>query len=101
MDVGSVGSGVTFDYEITGFLDGGGTVSLSVQNVVAFQTINFDASWTGLTSFRIEIDNTANPSGILGASAIDNIVVTPIPAALWLFGSGVVLLGWVRRPRGD
>jgi len=36
----------------------------------------------------------------LGATAIDNVRVAtavPIPAAVWLFGSGLGLLGWFRR----
>lgn len=29
------------------------------------------------------------------------ITTVPVPAAAWLFGSALVLLGWIRRPRGS
>jgi hypothetical protein len=38
----------------------------------------------------------------LAGLEVDNIVVgaaVPIPAAVWLFGSGLGLLGWIRRRR--
>jgi hypothetical protein len=41
-----------------------------------------------------------NPFGVGSATAeIDNIVVSavPIPAAMWLFGSALAGLGWLKR----
>ena len=32
-----------------------------------------------------------------GSGAIDNVTYVPVPAAVWLFGSALGLLGWIRR----
>jgi len=32
-----------------------------------------------------------------GSGAIDNVTFVPVPAAVWLFGSALLGLGWVRR----
>ena len=34
-----------------------------------------------------------------GSGAIDNVTYVPVPAAAWLFGSALGLLGWIRRRR--
>jgi hypothetical protein len=56
-------------------------------------TFNLSSAWTGLESVSI------HSSDFYGYMAIDNIVVSvvPIPAAVWLFGSGLGLLGWMRQ----
>ena len=98
MDVAGLGSTLpAYDFIITGFVAGGGTVSLSALDVSALQTLSFDSSWSSLESFRIEIDNTNGNNAF--ASFIDNVVVTavPVPAAIWLFGSALAGLGWLRR----
>lgn len=80
---------------------GGGTVTKTVSSIPAtMQTISFDGSWNNLDSFRIEI----SPNGeldLFSASVLDNIVINtvPVPAAIWLFGSALAGLGWLRRTR--
>jgi len=100
IDVGAANVSGSFDFAFTGFLSGGGTVSTSTINASAMQTVNFNSSWSGLDSFRIEISpNTV--AGPFTGSIIDNISVevVPIPAAIWLFGSGLAGLGFLRRRR--
>lgn len=79
---------------ITGYLAGGGTVQIFVSNTIpsGLQNHVFDNGWNGLTSVVIEV------TGGVG-SAIDNIAVNvvPVPAAAWLFASGLGLLAWVRN----
>jgi len=76
---------------ITGTLAGGGAAQLSVP-VGTGDWLNLE-----LVTFSAAGDN----SGQLGATVVelDNIVVAavPIPAAVWLFGSCLGLLGWLRR----
>jgi hypothetical protein len=77
--------------EIRGTLAGGGLTFLSG---VAVGT----GDWLNLASvtFRAE-GNGFGPGG--GAIEIDNINVSavPVPAAVWLFGSALAGLGWMRR----
>ncbi len=61
-------------------------------------TINFDASWTGISRVTYAAQQE------LGSEAgsyvyLDNISVNvvPIPPAVWLLGSALAGLGWLRR----
>ncbi len=80
-------------FEVTGALAGGGAVStrFTTDRDFAFETFEFDASWSNLSSVTF-VGNTHG--------AYDNIVVSapvPVPAAVWLFGSGLIgLLGIAR-----
>jgi hypothetical protein len=76
---------------ITGYLEGGGTVQiLHVPN--ALETVIFGTEWNNLE--KVEFSGT---NGL--GSVMDNLVVeaVPIPAAVWLFGSALAGLGWLRR----
>jgi hypothetical protein len=75
---------------ITGSLSGGGAANLGVPVG--------SGDWLNLESLSFFAES--NPNGFGGATIeIDNVVVSavPIPAAVWLFGSGLGLLGWFRR----
>ena len=59
-------------------------------------TVSFDGAWSNVHAVTFSV----NVSQVGTASvALDNIVVdvVPIPAAAWLFGSGLMALGWLRR----
>jgi hypothetical protein len=90
-------SGVGFDaIEVTGFLGAGGSVitTFSFETGLSVpETLTFGNEWMGLTSIELSAGPTFN------SLAVDNFVVTtvPIPAAFWLFGSGLGFLGWFRR----
>ena len=61
-----------------------------------FRSVSFDNSWNDIHavsfSWTANYDNAA-------VTYLDNIVidVVPIPAAVWLFGSALLGLGWLRR----
>ncbi len=88
----TVGDGLN----VTGYLQGGGqvntTFTLAAVTGGLLTTFSFGSEWQGLTSISMATINTDGSPAVL-----DNIVVTPIPAAVWLFGSGLGLLGWMRR----
>lgn len=82
--------------QVTGHLAGGGTITQAIGPLNG--TVLFDSSWTNLTSIDIEFE--VYEIGVLGAVAgIDNVVMqtVPLPAAVWLFMSGIAILGWTRR----
>jgi hypothetical protein len=86
---------------ITGFINGGGQVSTHISmdgifdglgGVSDFQFATFGSNWSNLT--RVEFDSNAY--------SLDNIQLdinsVPVPAAVWLFGSGILgLVGVARR----
>ncbi len=86
-----------FSGTVTGHLNGGAMVS---QLVSSAGIINFDSTWMNLTSVDIifQGDSFAGQPGF-ALIAVDNINLqaVPIPATVWLFGSGLGLLGWIRR----
>jgi hypothetical protein len=75
---------------ISGSLAGGGFASLGVPVGTG--------DWLNLR--KLTFVAGGNPFGVGSATAeIDNIVVSavPIPAAMWLFGSALAGLGWLKR----
>ena len=90
-------SGVGFEtIEVTGVLGAGGSVITTFTfetGLSAPETLTFGNEWLGLTSIELSAGPTFN------SLALDNFVVTtvPIPASVWLFGSALTGLGWIRR----
>ena len=85
---------------VTGLLSGGGTVTETVSLSNTYNTYSLPSAFTDLTSIRFgEMGGSPDWLGSAGIS-IDNIQFStvPIPPALWLFGSGLlVLIGLTRR----
>ena len=83
---------------VTGHFPGGGTISQAFSANIAIDTVLFDDAWTNLTSIDIEFSvSSFYPAFVV--PAVDNITLqaVPIPAAVWLFGSALAGLGWLRR----
>jgi hypothetical protein len=76
--------------QTTGFLAGGGFANLGVPVGTG--------DWLNLTSVRFFAEGNGFGFGF-GTVELDNVVVSavPIPAAVWLFGSALAGLGWLRR----
>ena len=76
--------------QITGTLAGGGSADLGV----AVGT----GDWLNLESVRFFAQGNGFGFGY-GEIELDNVVVSavPIPAAVWLFGSALAGLGWLRK----
>ena len=51
----------------------------------------------GSVSIRVQTVLAQGESGPFNASYIASLTVVPVPPAVWLFGSALGLLGWVRR----
>jgi hypothetical protein len=89
--------------------DFGGTGTAGLYTVTGHTTSGADITWfTGDPSpfgsgdwLSLEFVSFygIDPVGFGGALWVDNIQVqaVPVPAAVWLFGSGLGLLGWIRR----
>jgi hypothetical protein len=75
----------------TGTLAGGGAASLGVPVGTG--------DWLNLESLSFFAEGAAGPGFSTATIELDNIVVSavPIPAAVWLFGSALVGLGWLKR----
>jgi len=78
---------------VTGHYAAGGVISTNLNADETVDNYQFNEAWTGLDYVVIGTISTSSPAGI------DNIVVSavPIPAAVWLFGSALAGLGWMRR----
>lgn len=99
LDIGDTpNAGIEGDFFLSAVLQGGGTLDYSFQSdsLRGLQTIVLD--WQGITSLTIRSEqlSTFDPDP---GWRLDNIVVTavPVPAAVWLFGSALAGLGWMRR----
>jgi hypothetical protein len=87
---------LVFPGTITGYLSGGGTISTGINTT---GIVVFDELWVGLSS--VDITFSAPASNDFQVAFIDDITLqaVPVPAAVWLFGSGLSILGWLRRRR--
>lgn len=88
---GGVGSVI-----LTGFYADGGSITeeFLIRTPNIWGSTVLDNRWTGLEYVVFQSDlNDAFFSGL------DNITLTavPVPAAVWLFGSALAVLGWTRR----
>jgi hypothetical protein len=79
-------------YRVTGYFANGGSTQIDFYAGRTMRTYSFGSEWENLE--RVEFYGAQFPS-----SAVDNIVLTavPVPAAVWLFGSALTGLGWLRR----
>jgi hypothetical protein len=70
-------------------------------NVLGWRTVTFDSAWVGIAT--VKVTGSMVTSSTTERGGYDNIVVTavPIPAAVWLFGSALAGLGWLRRKQTD
>lgn len=79
---------------LTGHFVGGGQISTNLlAPASAWSSHSLDASWSNLELLEFSMSSTGTAIGL------DNIVVStvPVPAAIWLFGSALAGLGWLRR----
>jgi len=93
-------SGLPYTGTVTGYLSGGGTVTKSILSAADTSgLIAFDETWVNLTSVDILIDAAVVGRDPFDAFAIDDMSLqaVPVPAAVWLFGSALGGLGWMRR----
>ncbi len=79
--------------EVSGYLDGQLQYSATDALGNLFEK-NVTLDWFGID--EVVFTNSSRNFNSIG---IDNLVVNavPVPAAVWLFGSGLGLLGWMRR----
>lgn len=79
-------------YTVTGHTTGGTNITWFTGDPSPFGS----GDWLSLESVTF---SGIDPVGFGGALWVDNIQVqaVPVPAAVWLFGSGLGLLGWIRR----
>lgn len=108
---GALNNGGVAFAEFFSELDGGGTSASEILGGGPLAINPDPAVWTSFVfntvagpdvSGGITLQLTATTGGAEGSSAdmyYDNIKinVVPVPAAVWLFGSALGLLGWVRR----
>jgi hypothetical protein len=92
----------TLSVDITGYLAGGGTLETSISSESTefeFKMLLFGPEWQGQVLEKIIFGLPSGPAGGSTAVRIDNIIVTavPVPAAVWLFGSGLAGLAGFRR----
>ena len=79
-------------------LGGDDTASGTVRTIAAydFQLMSYDGT-TLVIGNGIAVGSHGGPSGSGAGGEAMTFQVVPVPAAVWLFGSALGLLGWVRR----
>lgn len=96
----------SISFEVNGFEGGafGATAYDSLGQIVDTQNIslvfNYQAVvFVGLDIVRVDYASSFDSGAFGGAMAIDNLQFStvPVPAAVWLFGSALAGLGWMRR----
>jgi len=102
--------GDEFDLVITG--DVNTTLSTTATNPaddgVQSDAFNGDDAWAdGRLSngsiflaegtYQLDLELTRNATGFTSGGGYIRVTSVPVPAAVWLFGSGLSLLGWFRR----
>ena len=70
---------------------GGASLTFSVGSLTDFDFLSSDFS-----SYFLSFDD-ATSSSVYGEWDTVQLTAVPVPAAVWLFGSGLAMLGWVRR----
>ena len=93
-DINSFAVGVPSGATVIGELNGGGTVQFG----------NFgEGDWLNVVSVSISITSLCTTNCFILPNAliqVDDVVLgaaVPVPAAVWLFGSALAGLGWMRR----
>ncbi len=99
-DVGFAGPAGIYErpLTVTGVFADASEISATFDSIgVWLETVNLGPGWDNLVSVDFSIDSTNLES--IDVPIFDNIAVdvVPIPAAVWLFGSGLGLLGWFRH----
>jgi hypothetical protein len=92
LDIGGITSGpITTTYNFTGYYASGGSVQSSVDSSGGIiKTVNFDNTWTNLSAFEFLYTSSATNNGLEADNFIvRNSSIVPIPAAIWLFCSGL------------
>jgi hypothetical protein len=93
LDLGETSTSSTVN--LIGSFVGGGSISTLVSVTTTMTTFLLGAGWSNLESLTIDPAYSWGP-----AMAVDNIAVVtavPVPAAVWLFGSALASLCWIRR----
>jgi|GEM_PF-2062824 len=99
---GSPGDSLVAAIALIGVKSDGSMVSGGWSNQPGTNTLIFDSSWNDLVRVSLYSGLVEANFGDIYAPLeieVDNIVVNavPVPAAVWLFGSALAGLGWLRR----
>jgi hypothetical protein len=85
------------DIVVTGYFQSGGLITRNLTITSSYApTYEFAAAWQGLVSIQFD---TSGGSPVYVDNIVTDVVasVVPVPAAVWLFGSALAGLGWLRR----
>jgi len=89
--------------DVIGTLQNGDTITMSLAlEQATWTTVYFGSEWSNLVEVQLLGTALGVPGHDPGAALLlnlDNVIVSavPIPAAVWLFGSALAGLGWMRR----